>query len=113
MTQITQEYMDSLPDIYRDVLAAFRVFNPQRNLDSGIAFQSLYSVLYDKYNLAEIRIACDRMKKGGVLDIKNEIFAHPTQLGEELIGQLTQGTLAEDTVPQFSPPPAANKLHGD
>ena len=112
MPQITQEYIDSLPDIYRDVLAAFRVFNPSRTLDSGVAFQSFYSALYDKYNLAEIRVACERMEKGGVLTIKNEIFAHPTELGEELIEHLTRGTLPEDTVPPFSPPPATN-LQGD
>jgi len=108
MPEITQKYVDDLPDIYRDVLGAFPVFNPQRLIDSGVAFQSLYSALYDKYTLAEIRIACERMEEGGVLKIENEIFAHPTPLGEDLISRLSEGVGAEETVPPFSPPPTAN-----
>ena len=104
MPEITHEYIDSLPDIYRDILKVFPMFNPRQRLGTGVAFQSLYSALYDKHTLAEIRVACERMEDAGVLEIKDEIFANATTLGEQMIAKLTEGQLAEDTVPEFPPP---------
>ena len=63
---ISDEYVNSLPEIYRDMLAAFPQFNPTRKVGYGLAFQSLYSALDGKYTLGEIKMACENMAKGGV-----------------------------------------------
>src|SRR6266571_1891642 len=86
---ITHEYVESLPAIYRDILAAFPQFDATRKIGYGLSYQSLYSALNGKYNLGEIRMACERMAEGGVMEIRNEIFVHPTPLGEELIAAVT------------------------
>lgn len=101
---ITDEYVKSLPAIYRDILAAFPQFDSMRKVGYGLSYQSLYSALSGKYNLGEIQMACERMAEGGVMEIKNEIFAHPTPLGEELIAVVTGGTVPQWAVPPFNPP---------
>ncbi len=99
---ITAKYVDSLPEIYRDILRAFWMFNPLRRPEYGVAFQSLYSVLNDKgYTLGQIREACIQMQKGGVLEIRNEIFAHPTAAGDELIEFVNHNR--PPVVPDFPP----------
>jgi hypothetical protein len=103
---IDAEYVKSLPEIYREILAAVPRFDPTRKAGYGLSFPSLYSALNGKYNLAEIRLACERMAEGGVLEIKNEIFAHPTPLGEELIAAVTHGRVALPGVPAFVSPPS-------
>src|SRR5438552_4163984 len=101
---VTHEYVVSLGDIYRDILAAFPQFDPTRTNGYGLSYQSLYSALNGKYNLGEIRLACEEMAKGGAMEIKNEIFVHPTALGEDLIAAVTGGTKAPVAVPPFKPP---------
>jgi hypothetical protein len=102
MPQITQGYLEQLAPIYKDVLAAFWRFDPTRKNGEGLAFQSLYSVLDEQYTLGEIRAACLELEKGGAVEIRNGIFAHPTELGEELITAVTGK--APITVPPFVPP---------
>ncbi|MEX0717589.1 MAG: hypothetical protein WD066_13435 [Planctomycetaceae bacterium] len=104
MATITQDYIANLPEIYRDVLAAFPRFDPTRKAGRGLSFQSLYSALEGKRSLAEIRMACEELAKGGAMEIKNQIFAHPTELGEELIVAVTGGDVPEPDVPPFHPP---------
>jgi hypothetical protein len=101
---VTEDYVNALPQIYRDILAAFPRFDATRKVGYGLSYQSLYSALNGKYNLGEIRLACERMAEGGVMEIKNEIFAHPTPLGEELIAAVTGETEAPQAVPPFPPP---------
>ncbi len=99
---ITAEYVDHLPVIYRDILRAFWMFNPLRRPGYGVAFQTLYSVLSDKdYTLGEIHEACVQMQKGGVLEIRNDIFAHPTPAGDELIEFVNRDR--PSVVPEFPP----------
>lgn len=81
--------VDSLPEIYRDILAAFPQFNPTRTVGYGLSYQSLSSALDDKYRLGQIKTACESMAEGGVMEIKHDIFACPTPLGEELITTIT------------------------
>lgn len=81
--------VDSLPEIYRDILAAFPQFNPTRTVGYGLSYQSLSSALDDKYRLSQIKTACESMAEGGVMEIKHDIFACPTPLGEELITAIT------------------------
>lgn len=103
---ITDEYVESLPDIYRDVLSTFPQFDSTRKVGYGLAYQSLYSALDGKYTPGQIIIACENMAKGGVMEIKNEIFTRPTPLGEKLIAAVTGGTVAPGLeVPPFNPPP--------
>ena len=104
---ITDEYVKSLPDIYRDVLIAFPQFDSTRKVGYGLAYGSLYSALDGKYTLRQIIIACENMAEGGVMEIKNEIFTRPTPLGEELIAAVTGGTAtpkSEVPPPPFNPP---------
>lgn len=86
---ISTEYVNSLPEIYRDMLAAFPQFNPTRKVGYGLSFQSLYSALDEKYALGQIKMACENMAEGGVMEINHDIFACPTPLGEELITAIT------------------------
>ena len=86
---ISDEYVNSLPEIYRDVLAAFPRFNPTRMVGHGLTFQSLSSALDDKYRLGQIKMACENMAEGGVMEIRRKLLACPTPLGEELITAIT------------------------
>lgn len=101
---VTDDYVKGLPEIYRDILAAFPRFDATRKVGYGLSYQSLYSALNGKYNLGEIRMACERMAEGGVMEIKNEIFAHPTLLGENLIATAIGGNVPPLAVPPFNPP---------
>jgi hypothetical protein len=102
---VTQEYVEKLPPIYRDILGAFPEFDARRKIGYGLSYQSLYSALNGKYKLGEIVLACQEMEKGGAVEIKNEIFVHPTALGEELIAAITGGKAPQVAVPPFTPPP--------
>jgi len=108
---ITPEYIESLPEIYKDVLGTYVMFTPPHRVGEGVAFQSLYSGLSEKYTLAEIRVACEKMAAAEVLEIRNRIFVHPTQLGSELIAAITSGKSAEVTVPDFPPIPSAANMN--
>lgn len=101
---ITEQYVQSLADVYRDLLSAFPSFDTTRKVGHGLSFQSLYSALNGKYTLGEIKTACLEMEKGGVVTIRNQIFAHPTPIGEELIARVTGGQVAAPIVPPFNPP---------
>ncbi len=102
MAKISKAYLKRLPVIYKDILAAFGRFDPTRQPGEGLAFQSLYSVLDEAYTLGEIRRACLEMEKGGAIEIRNGIFAHPTPLGEQLIHAITGASPM--TIPPFVPP---------
>ena len=65
---------------------------------------SLYSALNGTYSLGEIRMACEQMAEGDVMEIQNEIFVHPTPVGGELIAAVTGGIVPPLAVPPFSPP---------
>jgi hypothetical protein len=102
---VTPEYVETLPAIYRDILAAFPQFDATRKRGYGLSYQSLYSALNGEYTLGEIVLACQELAKNGAMEIKNEIFVHPTPLGEELIAAVTGGKLPQVAVPPFPPPP--------
>jgi hypothetical protein len=106
MEMIAPEYIESLPEIYKEILRAYVMFTPQNRVGEGVAFQSLYVGLSEHYTLAEIRVACEKMADAGVLEIRNEIFVYPTQSGSTLIAAITKGKSAEVTVPDFPPIPS-------
>ncbi len=101
---ISDEYVDSLPEIYRDTLAAFPQFNSTRKVGQGLPFQSLYSALDDKYTLGRIIKACENMAAGDVMEIERKLFAYPTSLGEELITAITGIAAPTLAVEPFPPP---------
>ena len=101
---ISDEYVNSLPEIYRDILAAFPQFNPTRTVGYGLSYQSLDSALDHKYRFDQIKTACESMAAGGVMEIKHDIFACPTPLGEELITAITGIAAPTLEVEPFPPP---------
>lgn len=104
---ISTDYLESLPAIYKEILAAFPKVDPRRLRGAGLAFQSIYSALDGKYTLTEIKLACQELELGNAVERRNSIFVHPTGLGENLIAALT-GTEADSlVVPKFAPPPRA------
>lgn len=104
---ITPEYVEKLPPIYRDILAAFPAMEPTRKAGYGLAYQTLYERLRPHgHSLGEIILACKQMAEGGAVQIKNNIFVHPTPMGEEIIAALTgKEAAAPLTVPEFPVPP--------
>jgi hypothetical protein len=107
MSTVTAEYLRTLPTIYQDILKTFPDFAPSRAAGYGLAYQSIQAHLAPKYSLAQIMMACDRMRDGGAVEIKNKIFVCPTQLGEEMIAGLTGKPVAEkESVADFPKPPA-------
>jgi hypothetical protein len=99
---VADEYVRNLPEIYRDILAAFPEFSPTRKAGYGLSFPSLYSALDGRYTLGEIELACEQMARAGVMEIKHTIFATPTPAGEELIAAVTGGNPAPKAgVPPF------------
>lgn len=102
MAVITQDYLSTLAPIYRDVLAAFPRFDPTRQYGEGLAFQSLHSVLDEQYTLGEVRAACLELERGGAVEVRNKIFAHPTEIGEQIIEAITGKRPV--SLPPFMPP---------
>jgi hypothetical protein len=85
-------FAKSLPPIYRDVMAAYPAVEPERKAGYGLAYQTLamhFANTGRSYSLGDVQEACQQLADNGFLEIKNGIFAHPTDLGEQLITALT------------------------
>lgn len=85
-------YAKTLPPIYRDIMAAFSAIEPGRKAGYGLAFQTLalhFANTDREYSLGDVQLACKQLAEAGFIEIKNEIFAHPTDLGEQLIAAVT------------------------
>ena len=86
------EYAKKLPEIYRDIMAAYSEIEPGRKAGYGLAFQTLAMHFINTrrgWALGEVQEACKQLAGTGFLEIKNGIFAHPTELGEQLIAAVT------------------------
>ena len=117
MSIVSKTYVDSLPLIYRHILAAFPKIEPARRAGEGLAYQTLFEHLRSRkrpllkkgekaeWSLGEIIEACQNMEKGGAVQIKQNIFVCPTPLGEEMITLLTGAKAGEYHVPEFPSPP--------
>lgn len=105
MAVVTEEYLQRLPDIYRDILAAFPQLEPTRKAGYGLAYQTLYESLRDRYSMGDIVDACQQMESGGAVELKQQIFVHPTALGEEIIAGLTGKKAPSAPLPAFPTPP--------
>jgi hypothetical protein len=100
-----KQYAQTLPPIYREILSAFPDVEPGRKAGYGLAFQTLAAHFANTrrgYGFEEVREACILLADGGFLEIKNGIFAHPTQLGEQLIAVVTDKPVASNArIPQL------------
>jgi hypothetical protein len=98
-------YAKGLPPIYRDILAAYPEIEPGRKAGYGLAFQTVamhFANTRRPYGLGDVQEACRQLAAGGFFEIKNEIFAHPTDLGERLIAAVSGAPRAPTTgVPQL------------
>ncbi len=86
------DYAERLPPVYRDIVTAFPTIEPCRKAGYGLAFQTLamhFANTRRGYSLGEVQEACERLAEHGFIEIKNGIFAHPTDLGEQLITVVT------------------------
>ena len=101
-------YLESIPMIYKDVLAAFPRIDHSRKKGHGLAVSTIYANMENEqkpYSIGEIREACRNMAASDVVEIQNQIFVRPTELGEELIASLTDQPVPAKAVPDFPPPP--------
>ena len=103
MPLITDQFVENVAPIYRDILAAFPTIEPARRKGEGLAVQTVHAALKDRYSLGEIREACENMANGGVFVMRFSIFDVPTDLGEELILRVTGKEPASHRVPPFPP----------
>lgn len=103
MAKVTIEYIEKLPPIYQDILDGFWMFNPNDRPEWGVAPETLFAVIHDKYSLGEVREACRQMSEGGALREDKDGFYHPTEIGREMI-DIRQKQAGKTAVPQFSPP---------
>jgi hypothetical protein len=93
-------YAKGLPPIYRDILAAFPAIEPGRKAGYGLAFQTLavhFANTKREWVLGEVQEACKQLADSGFVEIKNGIFVHPTDLGEQLIAVVTGGSRASSS----------------
>lgn len=104
---ISPGYLQTMPQLYKDVLGAFPQADPMRATGDGLAYQSIYSVLEGKYSAREIKLACEQLAQGHAVEIQHTIFIHPTELGEQLIAAVSGVQAGERKIPTFTPPPSA------
>jgi hypothetical protein len=102
------DYAQRLPPIYRAIMAAFPAIDPGRNAGYGLAIQTLamhFANTRSGYSFGEVQEACLQLEHRGFIEIKNGIFAHPTELGEQLIAVVTNRPRASGPgVPQLPTP---------
>ena len=109
VSRIAAEYVNKLPAIYRDILAAFPEVDPVRKRGDGLAIQTIHAALHERWSLGQIRAAAEEMGRRGVGEIQSRIFLHPTDLGEALITKLT-GITSLELVPPLPPLPLPGEL---
>lgn len=101
-------YVEALPRIYREILAAFPRFEPNRKQGFGLAFQTFAAEFESEkrgISLGEIMQACQKLEQQGIVEIKHKIFVHPTPLGERLITTITGQEAPAVQVPELATPP--------
>ena len=129
MSEVTQEYVNGLPDIYKDILSAFPFIEPLRKVGEGLSYQTLFMSFRDApdgehlldfvqtcrkraYSYQEVVEACQNMERAGVVEIKQKMFVCPTRIGEKMIALLTGKEAASHHVPPF-PPYSAVTVEGE
>ncbi len=104
-----RKYAVKLPEIYREILAAFPRIAPNRKAGFGLAFQSLAADFEGrrlKYTMGEIMLACEKLRERGFVEIKHGFWVYPTDRGERVVSAVTgQEPAAAETVPDLPPLP--------
>jgi hypothetical protein len=103
-----RKYSESLPAIYREILAAFPRIEPYRKRGYGLAFQTLAADFNDRnleITAGEIVQAADELAHQGLAKIEHGIFIQPTELGERLIAIITGKQAPVVKVPKLPPLP--------
>jgi hypothetical protein len=90
--QQLKDYVQSLPEIYVHILRAFPDLEPNRRQGYGLFLQTIADD-FDmntsiRFGIDEVILACQELERHGLVEIKNNIFVHPTPLGERLIAQI-------------------------
>lgn len=101
---ISEKYINSLPEIYREILTAYPRFDATRRAGYGLSYQSLYSALDGKYRLGEIKKACENMAEVHIMTIRYDIFVCPTETGETLISAVSGKEIPVSEIPPIEPP---------
>ena len=104
------EYAAKLPQIYKDILAAFQVATPNRWHGDALRVEAIRGGLpgseFDprRPSLRVIEVAIENMCDAGILD-DNEFTAYfPTDLGERLVAALTGHESPKAVVPPLPVP---------
>lgn len=89
-----REYVNQLPPIYRDILAAFPEIAPDRSAGDGFSTSLLLVYLGGRgrsYSTEEVMAAVERLEDRGFLQIEERdlIVITPTPIGEDLIATIT------------------------
>ncbi|MFW6162544.1 MAG: hypothetical protein ACODAJ_07215 [Planctomycetota bacterium] len=103
-----REYVEALPEIYREILAAFPRIDPSRKMGYGLGFQTLAAHFEEQglgFSLADVMQACRQLEEKGLVEIKHRLFVCPTERGERLISVLTGVEPTPSTVPPLPTPP--------
>lgn len=102
-----KEYAARLPRIYRDILTAFPAVDPSRKSGYGLALQTIVAHFANRgmeHRWDDVQTACRRLADMGFLEIRNGIFAHPSELGERLIATITGKSAADVDLPELPAP---------
>jgi len=103
-----REYAETLPEIYREVLAAFARIEPNRKAGYGLALQTIAADFEGRglgFTLGDTIEACQQLQDKGFVQIKNRIFVHPTERGERLITVITGREPRRASIPPLPAPP--------
>ena len=101
-------YVATLPDIYREILAAFPRVEPNRKPRYGLAYQSIWADFQQRHvgiSLGKLMAACEQLAAHGLVEIKRGMFVHPTDKGEQLISAVTGQEAKPLHIPDLPPPP--------
>jgi hypothetical protein len=102
------EYAERLPDIYREILAAFPRIEPHRKAGYGLAFQTIAADFESRgteYTLGAVIQACEQLRDNGLVEIQYGIFVRPTDRGELVITAITGKEPRPAEIPPLPPPP--------
>ena len=108
MVAFPKEYIESIPEIYKEILGSFPKIQPHRNFGDSLAVHTIQVKLQEMgkpHSLAEIKTACNRMADQGVVSISVGMFVEPSDIGERLIEDLTGSPARQPEVPEFPSPP--------
>lgn len=102
-----REYADTLPKIYREILAAFARIEPNRKAGYGLALQTIAADSESRglgFTLGDIIEACQQLQNNEFVQIKNRIFVLPTERGERLIAVITGKEPRRASIPPLPTP---------